>query len=109
MINMEWKCKQDPKFHEMYTASINDCIKQGHAIKATLEKSERPSSIINYLSHHGIRNINNPGRVRVVLNASAKFENICLKDNILKGSDLLNNLLSMLLKFRYVMVLTDLQ
>ena len=106
---MEWKFKQDPKFHEMYTATINDCIKQGHAIKVSLEKSERPSSIMNYLSHHGIRNINNPVGVRVVLDAGAKFENICLKGNILKGSDLLSNILSVLLKFRYVMVLTDLQ
>ena len=38
MINMERKFKQDPKFHEMYTATINDYIKQGHAIKVTLEK-----------------------------------------------------------------------
>ena len=39
MINMEQKFKQDPKFHEMYAATINDYIKQGHAIKVTSEKS----------------------------------------------------------------------
>ena len=61
MINMERKYKQDLKFHEMYTATINDYIKQGHAIKVTSEKSERSSSIINYLPHHGVRNINKPG------------------------------------------------
>ena len=89
MINIERKFKQDPKFHEMYTATINDYIKQGHAIKVTSEKSERSSSIINYLPHHGVRNINKPGRVRVVFDAGAKFENKCLNDNILKGPDLL--------------------
>ena len=100
MINMERKFKQDPKFHEMYAATINDYIKQGHAIKVTSEKSESSSSIINYLPHHGVRNINKPGRVRVVFDAGAKFQNTCLNDNILKGPDLLNNLLSVLLKFR---------
>ena len=83
MINMEQKFKQDPKFHEMFTATINEYIKQGHAIKVTSEKSERSSSIINYLPHQGVRNINKPGRVRVVFDASVKFENTCLNDNIL--------------------------
>ena len=35
-----------------------------------------------------------------MFDAGAKFENTCLNDNILKGPDLLNNLLSVLLKFR---------
>ena len=38
IINMERKFKRDPKFHEMYTATINDYIKQGHIIKVTSEK-----------------------------------------------------------------------
>ena len=35
-----------------------------------------------------------------MFDAGAKFQNTCLNDNILKGPDLLNNLLSVLLKFR---------
>ena len=66
MINMERKLKQDSKFHEMYTATINDYIKQEHAIKVTSEKSDRTSSIINYLPHHGAKNINKPASIRVV-------------------------------------------
>ena len=97
---MERKFKQDPKFHEIHTATINDYIKQGHAIKVASEKSEISSSIIDYLPHHGVRNINKPGRVRVVFDTGAKFENTCLNDNILKRPDLLNNLLSVLLKLR---------
>ena len=84
----------------MYTATINDDIKQVHAIKVTSHKSERPSSIINYLPHHRVININKPERVRVVFDAGAKFEDTCINNNILKRPDLLNNLLSVLLKFR---------
>ena len=42
----------------------------------------------NYLPNHDVRNINKSERVRVVVNASAKFENTRLNDNILKGQDL---------------------
>ena len=84
----------------MYTATINDDIKQMHAIKVTSDKSERPSSIIKYLPHHGVININKPERVRVVFDAGTKFEDTCINDKILKGPDLLNNLLSVLLKFK---------
>ena len=108
MIKMEPKFKPDPKFHEMYTPTINDYIKQGHTIKVTSEKSERPSCIINYLPHHGVRNINKPGRVRVVFDAAVKFKNTCLNNNILKGPVLLNNLFSVtyFLKLEnYVMIL----
>ena len=35
-----------------------------------------------------------------MFDAGTKFENTCLNSNILKGPDLLNNLLSVLLKFR---------
>ena len=111
MINMERKFKRDPKFQEMYTATINNYIKQGHAIKVTSEKSERPSSIISCLPHHGVSNINKLGRIRVVFDAGAKFENECLNDNILKGPDLLNDLLSVLLRLREVRygVMSDIQ
>ena len=85
MINMEQKFKQDPNVHEMYTTTINDYVKQGRAVKVTSEKSERSSSIIHYLLHHGVRNINKPGSVRVVFDAGAKFENTHLYDKILKA------------------------
>ena len=35
-----------------------------------------------------------------MFDTGAKFENTCLNSNILKGPDLLNNLLFVLLKFR---------
>ena len=76
MIYMEQKFKRDGKFHEMYTATINDYIKHGHEIKVKSEKSERPSSIINYLPHDGVRNINKPGRVRVQYRCSTQVPNL---------------------------------
>ena len=45
-------------------------------------------------------NINKPGRAGVVFDASAKINKIRLNDNLLPGIDLLNNLLSVITKFR---------
>ena len=44
--------------------------------------------------------INKPDRVRVVFDASAKINKTCLNDNLLRGIDLLNNLVSVITKFR---------
>lgn len=106
IINMERNFKRDPKFHEMCIATINDYIKQEDAVKVTSGKLDRPSNVISYLSvisylpHHCVSNINKPGSVRVVFNTGAKFENTCPNVKILKEPDLLKKLLSVLLKFR---------
>ena len=44
--------------------------------------------------------INKPDRVRVVFDASAKINKTCLNGNLLRGIDLLNNLVSVITKFR---------
>ena len=45
-------------------------------------------------------NINKPDGVRVVFGASAKINKTCSNDNPLPDIDLLNNLLSVIKKFR---------
>lgn len=47
MIDMERRFKRDPKFREMYLATIIDYIKQWHAAKVTLGKLDRSSNITN--------------------------------------------------------------
>ena len=45
-------------------------------------------------------NISKPDHVRVAFDASAKNNKTCLNNNVLSGIDLLNNLVSVITKFR---------
>ena len=46
-------------------------------------------------------NVNKPGTVRVVFDASAKCDNISLNGKLLSGIDYLNSLVGVLTKFRH--------
>ena len=68
----------------------------GLARKLSSKEAERFSEITNCLPHHGVLNINKPGKICVVFDALAKFWNISLNNNLLCGIDILNNPISVL-------------
>ena len=72
----------------------------GQAKLLSREEKNNTSSITNYIPHHGVLNINKPDRVRVVFDVSNKINKTCLNDNLWPDIDLLNNLLSVITKFR---------
>lgn len=70
----------------------------GHACKLSSKGAEVCSEITNYLPHHGVLNINKPGKGCDVFDASSNFQYTSLNNN-LPGIDLLNNLISVLFRF----------
>ena len=58
------------------------------------------SPITSYVLHHGILNVNKPNKVRVVFDTAAIYHETSLNNNLLPGLDLLNNLVSVLCRFR---------
>ena len=79
--SLENKFAKNPEFSEVYRKQINEYIDLGHAVKLTNDHSLNISDITKYVPHHGVLNINKPGRVRVVFDASAKCNDTCLNQN----------------------------
>ena len=86
------------KLFEKYDAEIAKLITNGYAEKAdlALPKSDK----IWYLPHQAVVSSKKPGKVRVVFDCAAKFQNECLNDKSYRGPNLNNNLLAVLLRFR---------
>ena len=51
------------------------------------------------MSHHCVSSKDKPGKIRVVFDAGAKYDNTNLNEHLLKEPDLLNKLVSILMRF----------
>ena len=100
LFSMENKFKQDSAFAEKYTAVIDDYLAKGFA--RPLKESQLAGTFGRkwYLPHHGVVNPRKPEKVRVVFDASAKYQGIALNEVLLKGPSLINDIGSTLLLFR---------
>ena len=97
-LSLEKKFKNNPEFHKQYQKTIKEYIEKGHA--TNIKDEINTNNVINYLPHHGVVNINKPGKVRVVFDAGATHNSTSLNKSLLKGPELLNNLVKVLTRFR---------
>ena len=93
MFSLEKKFSTNPSLADKYKETMKDYIDKGHATKLSQKEAQTVSNITNYIPHHGVININKPNKVRIVFNAGAKTKGKSLNDQLLKGANLLNNLL----------------
>ena len=84
-----------------YHKTAKQYIDNNHATKIPPEDltPEKASTtpIINYIPHHAVMNQYKPDKVCVVYDTAAKYRNCSLNDHLLKGPDLLNNLVSIVI------------
>ena len=92
---------------QMYKQTIQTDWKNNF-VKPVEMQASSPQSIL-YLTHHPVTNPNKSGKVRRVANAASQFRGKPLNSNLLTGSNLLNSLSGVLLRFRehLVAVLSD--
>ena len=95
---------------KMYDDQILEMEKHGHAKKLTQMDIEQHNGPVHYISHHAvIKPEKKFTPFRVVFNAAAKYHGHVLNEYMLKGPDLLNDLVGVLLRFRenHVAILGD--
>ena len=98
--SLEKRLAKKPTIATKYKDTINDYIEKGHATKLSDERSNKISNITNYIPHHYVLEPNKPGKIGVVFDAAATHNNISLNEKLLKGPDLLNSLIGLLMRFR---------
>ena len=97
---LEKKFQKNLNFVILFPKQIDGYIWFGHARKPSSKEAETCSEITNCLSNYGVLNINKPGKAHVIFDASPKFQNAVLNDNLLPDIDFLNNLIKVQFRFR---------
>ena len=77
---------------------MEDIIKRGDAERVPEE--ELNNHPVWYIPHHGVYHPQKPGKIRVVFDCSARFQDTSLNDHLLTGPDLTNSLVGVLCRFR---------
>ena len=91
------KFLKDEVYKTKYTDFMNQVIASG-AAEQVHEDEDKENSW--YLPHHGVFHPKKPEKIRVVFDASAKFDGQSLNTQLLQGPDLTNNLIGILCRFR---------
>ena len=68
------------------------------------DESIKRTNITNYIPHHCVTSHSKPSEKNAIFNAGAKYQKTCFIDHLLKGPDLLNNLVLILMRFPVVWV-----
>ena len=106
--SLEKNFQKNTYFGNHYHRQLAEYISHWYPRELSSREAETFSETTNYIPQSGVLNINKPGKVRVVYNASL---DTTLSDNLVCGIDLLNNLILVLLIFQEVRcaVITDIE
>jgi hypothetical protein len=111
-LNLKAKLIKDRGLDAIYKSVIDTYVSLKHARKLTkAEIDAGPNRRTWYCPHHPVFNPNEPGKCRVVFDLSVEYKGVCLNDMLMRGPDLLTNLIGILLRFRQhrVAVVTEVE
>ena len=100
--------KKKPEMKDHYVEFMEKIFCNGHAEPAPPLKCDEECW---YLPSFGVYHPQKPGQIRVVFDSSAQYDNVSLNDVLLRGPDLNNSLVGVLVHFRSepVAVMADVQ
>ncbi|XP_036346930.1 uncharacterized protein LOC118756269, partial [Rhagoletis pomonella] len=100
LMCLERKFNKDPLLKSTIQQQIDNLISKGYAKKLSPAEATIQPSKTWYLPIFTVTNPNKPGKIRLVWDAAAKANGVCLNDFMFPGPDLLNSLVEVLLSFR---------
>jgi hypothetical protein len=100
LASLKKRFAKDPEYETMNRKAMDANFQEGYARILTPEQVASTSDRTWYLPHHGVMNINKPGRVRVVFDAAAEYRGTSLNKELRQGPDFNNGLLGVLMRFR---------
>ena len=99
--SLERRLGKDAELKERYTQTIKDDFSKGYIVEVDKSDCFKMNNAREwYLPHHTVVHPHKPGKVRRVLNGTAKFQGHSLNNALLTGPDLLQCLIHILFRFR---------
>ncbi|XP_077279448.1 uncharacterized protein LOC143906938 [Temnothorax americanus] len=99
LICLERKFQREPELYKLYSEFMREYIDLNHMSRVTGD-ARIPNPV--YLPHHGVlRESSTTTKLRVVFNASSKTTSgISLNDTLMKGPNLQDSIINIMLRFR---------
>ena len=91
---------KDPELYSRYSAFMSDLLVKGYAKRVPEDRCSRDDGKVWYLPHHSVVHPRKPEKVRVVFDCAARYRGTSLSNRVLRGPDLTNKLVGVLLRFR---------
>ncbi len=100
-FSSERRLLRDKTLSNRYVMGMQEGIALGHARKLSQKKiAAITPGRTWYNTHHPVINPRKPEKLRIVFNLAANFSGVSLNSKLLKGLDMLNNLVSVLMCLR---------
>ena len=93
------KFRSSDIFKSKYVSFVDDLFVKGDASEVSVDEIHRDDGFLWYLPHHGVIHPRK-NKLRVVIDASARFAGVSLNDRLLPGPDLSSSLIGVLVRFR---------
>jgi len=97
---LKGRLKHDSTYRQDYQGFMTEIIEKGYAERVPPEELSLDNGRVWYIPHHGVYHSKNPGKIRLVFDASAECKGESLNRHLLQGPDLTNNLTGRLCRFR---------
>ncbi|KAK6169143.1 hypothetical protein SNE40_020252 [Patella caerulea] len=108
--NLLHRFEKDNNLKQDYCDFMDKILEREYAEKVPIEELDLNDGTVFYIPHHSIFN-EKKNKIRVVFDCNTKYCGVSLNDTLLKGPDLTNKLLGVLLRFRLesVAILCDIE